>query len=445
MAGLAKPALWKAFIASFLVYLLPLVGPHGALPWGVALAAELSEGLGRRHPAWIAADVALALVMQGVAAGLFYWVFRRPGALRILALLAAVPALWALLMWSYMWAIPRFFLVEADSPPEVGAWEEHCRIQDAYLPDVKVPPDLSLEKAGRAFVARGPESRLGLLQTPGCEVADLGVTWTNYSPRIVSAAATGAILYTVHDRASDAWSWSVLGGPSETSISVVAPPNADSSQPVLSTDGKWVAWVVRSPAEDDGPKRPAVVVESLEGREAFTIELRPFSPSSFRLDHLDADSREVVVTRGETEFVGLGWDGTVRWGPWRPDAVEAWAGSRRSLGEGWAAWDAYREDEPYRLEWSMPRGRGVHTVRRGYRIQSAAVDPEGRFIALSVAGQYSFPMPDWIYVVDVAADEEVFRRELPQYSRSAAAFLGSDFFAYKDGDDVSVLRHARTP
>jgi hypothetical protein len=435
---MSRPLL-KAFVASFLVYLLPLVGPHIVLPWGAVVVAELTEGLNRRDPLWIAVDVSLAVTLQLLAVLLGYWYFRRASWKRFLALLPAVPVLWVALMWSYLVAIPRYFLIDANRSPEINTWAEQCRVANAYLPSVKAPADLSLEKAGRAFIARSPNSDLGILQMPGCKVNELGIRWSNYSPRIHSVAATGGVLYSLHNKASDEWTWWVLDGPGEQPTELTQPPHTEHPVPALSTDGQWVAWLQRIPLEKR-QTRPALFIEAVQEEEQLTIDLQPFAPSSFRLDHFDRDSGEVVLTRSEEEFVGIGLDGTLRWGPWNPEGVKAWAGTRRQLEDGWVVWDAYREDEPYRLEWSLPEGKGSYTVRRGYRIESVSVDPHGRYIAVGIAGRYRFAMPDSVYVLKTSDGSEVFRRYLPQYNRSQVAFLGSEFFAYKDGKDVSVLR-----
>ncbi len=440
---MSRPRL-KAFLASFLVYLLPLVGPHGALPWGVLIGAELIEGLGPRDPLWIAADVVLAAALQLAAAAMFYWYFLRPRWTKLMAFVPAVGGLWGLLMWGYLLAIPRYFLVAATAAPEIDDWIEECRVANAYLPDVDTPADLSLERAGRAFIARLPDSELAVLQMPGCQVSQLGIRWSNYSPRIHSVAATGAMLYSLHDRESDQWSWWVLDGPGSEPQALERPPHADSAEPLLATDGKWVAWVLREPGEAR-QTLPAVRIESVQAGEPVTIDLSPFAPASFRLDHLDVAAHEIVLTRNEEEFLGLGWDGAVRWGPWNPEGIKAWAGTRRRLGGGWVVWDAYRDEEPYRLKWSLPAGQGIHTAPRGYSISSAAVDPDGRFIAVSIEGRYTFAMPDAVYVLDTADSSEVFRRSLPQYSRSRVSFLGSEFFAYAERDAVRVVASRGLP
>ncbi len=148
----------------------------------------------------------------------------------------------------------------------------------------------------------------------------------------------------------------------------------------------------------------------------------------------------MTVARNEEEFLTLGRDGSVRWGPWNPPGLKAWAGTVRHLEEGWVAWDAYRDDEPYRLEWSLPSGAGTHQLPRGYGIQSAAVAPTGSYVALSIDGRYSFSMPDAVYVIRTSDGSEVFRKSLPQYNRSQVAFLTDEFFAYRDGNDVRALR-----
>ena len=156
--------------------------------------------------------------------------------------------------------------------------------------------------------------------------------------------------------------------------------------------------------------------------------------------HFDAQTDEVTVARSEEEFLTVGRDGTARWGPWNPEGLKAWAGTLRRLGDGWVAWDAYRDGEPYRLEWALPRGAGAHVLPRGYGIQSAAVDPLGRYIAISIDGQFSFSMPDAVYVLRTSDGSEVFRKSLPQYNRSQVAFLGEEFFAYSDEGGVRVLQ-----
>jgi len=434
-----SPPLKKATLASFLVYLLPLIGPHTLQPFGVVIAMELTEGVNQRGPLWIATDISLALALQFLAGLLVYWCFRNPGWKRFITLLSAIPLLWIALMWTYLQAIPRYFLVDASRNPEIATWPEECRVPNAYLPQIKTPANLSLEKAGRAFIARLPNSDLGILEMPGCEITELGIRWSNYSPRIHSVTATGAVLYSLHDKASDEWSWWVIEGTGAQPTEVTQPAHTQHPEPILSTDGEWVAWVQHIPAEGRRTQ-PALFIQSLNGAEPFTIDLQPFAPSTFRLHHFDYEGGEIVVTSREEDFLSINLDGTLRWGPWNPERIKAWAGTRRRLEDGWVAWDAYRDEDPYQLEWSLPQREGRHTIQRGYSIESAGVDPKGRYIAVSTGGRYTFSMPDSVYVLNTTDAQEVFRQYMPQYNRSQVAFLGSSFFAYKDGNDVRVLR-----
>jgi len=124
--------------------------------------------------------------------------------------------------------------------------------------------------------------------------------------------------------------------------------------------------------------------------------------------HFDAQADELTVAQNEKEFVTVGRDGTARWGPWNPEGLKAWA--------------------------------GTHELPRGYGIQSAAVDPLGRYIAISIDGRLSFSMPDAVYVLRTSDGSEVFRKSLPQFNRSQVAFLGEEFFAFSDERGVRVER-----
>jgi len=433
------PKLRNAVLASFLVYLLPIVGAHIAMPWGVALGAELTEGLNRRGPLWVAADVALSVVLQVLAGSVAYWFFAQPNWRRFLAVTAAVPTLWMGMMMGYLVLVPKYFLVDAVPSPDVATWEEACRVSNAELVDVNTPIDLSLERTRTAFVALTPDSDLALLRMPGCQVEQFSIRWSNASPRVHSVAATGAAIYSVHDKVANQWSWWVVSGPGGAPREISAPPHTDRTPPILSSDGEHVAWVARIPTEGKST-RPALIVLDLPTNELHEIDLQKFAPASFRLVHFDAQTDEVTVARNEEEFLTVGRDATARWGPWNPEGLKSWAGTLRRLEDGWVAWDAYRDAEPYRLKWSLPAGAGAHELPRGYGIQSAAVDPLGRYVAISIDGRLSFSMPDAVYVLKTSDGSEVFRKSLPQYNRSQVAFLGEEFFAYSDEGGVRVLQ-----
>ena len=74
-----RHARWWAFACSFLIYLLPLVGPHGAFTFALALVGEMAATGGGRPPLWLAADLALAVAVQAAAGLILYWFFSKLG------------------------------------------------------------------------------------------------------------------------------------------------------------------------------------------------------------------------------------------------------------------------------------------------------------------------------------------------------------------------------
>src|SRR2546425_10997647 len=111
---------------------------------------------------------------------------------------------------------------------------------------------------------------------------------------------------------------------------------------------------------------------------------------------------------------------------------------RRVGGNGWIAWDGYRDDAPYRLAWVLPAGRGVYRVPKGRSIVGVDVDAAGTLIALSVSGTLSIGgVRDAVVVLRAADGGEGFRRFPPRYPRPAVTFL--------DGGRVADPGRVRNP
>src|SRR2546422_545430 len=121
-----------AFACSFLVYLLPLVGPHAIWVFGTSLARELGGRGESRRPLWLATDVFLAVALQAAAGALFHWFFLGPGWRRGLGLVASVPAFLVVLHTVYLVVIPARFLIEPDRASERAAWPSECSVPDAW-------------------------------------------------------------------------------------------------------------------------------------------------------------------------------------------------------------------------------------------------------------------------------------------------------------------------
>ena len=86
-AGSSKRStLLKAFLASFAIYLIPIIGPHALWLLGEHLWMGLTRGGHGRVAGWIAMEWGLALALQLVAGALWYWFFARPKWWRLLPL-----------------------------------------------------------------------------------------------------------------------------------------------------------------------------------------------------------------------------------------------------------------------------------------------------------------------------------------------------------------------
>lgn len=435
-----KSAWWIAVLGSFAVYLFPLVLPHALVPWGAALFREIVGRPEGRDPLWIAADVGLALMVQGAAGLLLYWFLYRPAWHRFLALLAAVPIFFATVQWAYLVIIPSHFLIQADTAPEQGDWSVACTVPQAHLASVKSPVDLSLEQAAQAWVVFSEDLQLAVLQMPGCRLDKIDLIYSNVNPRISFVVPGGGTLYHRHEPRTLPRSTWYFSRPGVEPIALEEPLHHSKFDgwPILSTDGEWVAWIQRR--GDGHSSVPSVLIRAVRRLEEMELDLNGFAPGSFQLLALDMDVQEVTLARNLREFMGIGLDGKVRWGPVKPEGVTPQYSTFRRIGQGWVAWDGYKERDAYVVSWALSHGTGIHRIPKGRSINAVALDPEGKFIAVSVSGAYSVGNArDAVSVLRVADGSEVFRRYLPKHTRSQVAFLGPRSFAYSTRAEVRVM------
>lgn len=420
---------WPAFLASFFVYLLPLVGPHASWTIGITLAHDLSHAADRPF-LWVAANCLTALLLQAAAGWLAWWIFRG-GKWRMSALLAAVPALLIAANGLYLFLIPLAVLVERDSAPEQGEWPVACTAPDAALSPVRPALD-----PGVALIRRSQGIQFALLEMPGCRVRDLpaGIAYDN-----AYLAAGGALLHHAAGPAGGIqWWWT--RDPAGPPVAIAQKAAALDGMPILSRDGQWAGWTVRP-----RPEQPALLLQRLGAPEETVVSLQPLAPGNFSLLDLDSAARRLVVLRNDRELFALDWNGSAQPLPFDLAGVEPQTSTVRLLPSGWVAWDAYKEYEAYRVGWSLPGGRGTHRAPRGRSFNSVAADPAGRYVAVSIGGNLSIgSVPDPVYVLRAADGVTVFRRTLPQYARSQVAFLAGGFFAYTHSSgstsEVRVLR-----
>jgi hypothetical protein len=194
------------------------------------------------------------------------------------------------------------------------------------------------------------------------------------------------------------------------------------------------------------------MVRSLRNSEERSVSLQPLGRGSFVLLALDMNSEELTLfehyyATSQNKVFAIGLDGTERWGPLKAEGVEAQSTTFLQAGQGWVAWDAYRESGRYQIAWSLPRGPGKHEVRKGRGITAVAVDPSGTYVAVSVTTSLNVGhIRDSVYVLRASDGAAVFCHYLPTYTRSEVAFLGNSHFAYTDWDGAhSQVRVLQLP
>ena len=432
MSAPNRSAIWKAPLASFLVYLLPIVTVHILIPWGMILAMEISRGRGDGEALWVAADVALALGLQAAAGLLWFWYFRAPSWKRLGAVFATVPLFFAALQWLYLIVIPTWFLVEADIKAGKTPWVQQCSVPGHYLAAIKTPPALALANASEAWVAEVKSSRLGILRMPECGVLPVNLKWSNVNPRLASVAPGGRVVYATYERPTNAESWWYVGGPNQEPLQLEKPERTDRQQPILSSDGQWVGWLQRISGGPGRSQMQAILQNPLSGKE-LAVGLPRYPSGRFRLLSADLEAPSLFLEYDYRQFLRVGLDGSVLEEPWKPAGVKASGESLLRLADGWVAWDSYKDRGSYMVSWSVAKGVGQHRVLKGRRIRSLATDRDGRYVAVSVTIRLNIGnIQDAVYVLQTSDGSAVFRKYLPRYSRSQVAFFGSEFFAYSE-------------
>jgi hypothetical protein len=451
--GSSRGRLAKAFAGSLLIYALPLVGPHAVWLVGEYLFIDVSRTPGHKPLAWIALDFAAAVAAQGALALLLVWVLARRGVARFAILVASAPAFWLALEWTYLWALPSYFLMEADVARERSDWRTECFLPDVALATVRTPPDLPLERAARVWATESTGGSYALLEacsvTP---VAELGAAPLT-APFVL---ADGRALFGVWDRAAGHLTWWYAPGGGRPAARLGRPPaEPDRSTPILSDDGEWTAWKQYDPAATVPPSSEQIVLRSLDGERERVVALPPPGRAELELVGVDVKADRLTLFRREyatreSSLVTLDLSGATRGDPMRFAGVDAQSTTLLRVGDGWVAWDAYREDGRYRLRWRGTWGEGVHEVPLGRSITAVDAAPSGSYIAVSTTTALNIGrIRDSVFVLRARDGAEVFRRYLPTYARSRVAFLGDSRLAFDDREDerfgVRVLRIAAPP
>ena len=436
---------WVALLGSFGVYFIPLIGPHAAWFLGEAFVPGVN---GDRSLAWMAADVSVA-VMSQIAAGLaLYWSLAGSWARKFIWL-GIIPMTMALNVL-YLSAIPAFFLIEPDTASELNTWAEHCFVRAVELRSVRSSAIQTGQGARARWAARPPDGRDTLLRVPDCKTTDAVLPTPGKSPEgyldfftsLEFASPDGVAIVEQRDRRSNGRTWWTLTNPVAPLQRLAESSETFQSPPIISRRGDAVAYVITAP--DSGPPvlSHVLVRKATPGSVAFEaeIDLAPLGPASYVLLDVDAEAREVLLWRDGRPLI-VSFDGQARPVSFEPGDIRAQSSTYMRVGDGWVAWDAYKEDGPYQIGWSLGGRSGRHRTNTGRSVTSAAVDPTGSYIAISETTTLSIGNArDVVYVLRTEDGAAVFRRYLPRYSRSEVVFFEGGFLGYSDLEGTHILK-----
>ena len=442
---LNSKVIWKALIASFSVYLLPLATAHVVLVWGWAVFVEFFAGEGGRELLWLALDAGLAVALQGGAFILFVWIFSGRG-WRWLLLAPAIPVFAVVLNYAFFILLPSYFLIEAQTAPETGDWPVACRIDDATLLQLRKPATPDLARAQEAWI--GPAAAPGtwkLLRGTDCQLEETAHSRPSEGGSLVAVAAGGAALFTSLEGDPQVTRYWHLDPVSGAATELTPPPDLRYWPLVLSRDGKAVGWIEsRRPGQKWERRLKTREVASGREREVLLQGLDRGQPEILALDGFEGG---VLVFLYPGRVIGFDAEGNQAWGPIDTGEIKHVGQYFLRLDGGWVAWEIYREKGRVRFLWDLPSGSGRREVPKGSGITDLAVSPDGALIAVSTSTNLNIgDIRDSLFVLRSRDGAEVYRRYFRTYTRTRLAFLGPRHLAVtradleKGGSWIEVLR-----
>ena len=436
---------WVALLGSFGVYAIPLIGPHAAWFLGESLVATVASD---RSRAWVAADVSLALLSQ-IAVGLaIYWSLGGGWARKIIWL-GGLPLIVALNV-AYLSVIPATFLIEADRESEMNTWPEHCFVRAVALRPLRSSAVQTRPGARTWWAARAPDGRDTLLRVPECVTTDAVLPTAGKSPEgyldfftsLQFASPEGIAIVEQMDRRSTRRTWWALTDPVAPLLRLAESSATFESPPIISRRGDAVAYVTTVPGSGPPALSRVLVRKATPGSASLEadIDLAPLGPGSYVLLDVDAEAQEVLLWRDDRPLI-VGFDGQAHDVSFEAGDIHAQSTTYKRVGDGWVAWDAYKESGPYEIGWSFGGASGRHRTNAGRSVTSAAVDPTSAYIAISETTTLSIGNArDVVYVLRTDDGTTMFRRYLPRYSRSEVVFFEGGFFGYSDLEGTHILK-----
>jgi hypothetical protein len=244
------------------------------------------------------------------------------------------------------------------------------------------------------------------------------------------------------DRRSSRRTWWTLVDPTASLQRLAESTEAVETPPIISRRGDAVAYV-RTVTGSGPPVLSQVFVRRATAGSAAVeadIDLAPLGPASYVVLDVDSGARDVLLWRNEKPIV-VGFDGNARAVSFQPGDIRAQSTTYLRVGDGWVAWDGYRENGPYQIGWSLSNGSGTHRTNAGRSVTAAAVDPTGSYIAVSETTTLSIGSArDVVSVLRTDDGTVVFRRYLPRYARSQVVFFDGGFFGYSAFDGTRIVK-----
>lgn len=322
--------------------------------------------------------------------------------------------------------------------------EVACTVPGAALADVRTPFDLALERSGEAVLVRFDAPADGpmflLLRMPGCAVVPLAGGALPPGSQPMSVRPGGARLVTTARYPGGTPEWWYSPAPEIPLASVPAGAGGRvAGQPILSDDGAGAAWVEQQP----GAAQQTWHTRAFRGTGMRSGDTAAFGAGSYEALGFNPANGTLTLARNLTEIV----EADIRAGrasgpPLRPRDVASQPATFRRFPSGWFAWDAYREDTPWRAVWSVGGRGGRYEVDWSKMISHASVNPSGTHAALSLDTRFGrIPLGgEALVLVSLADGKEIFRKKLARFTRTRVAFLGDRHLAWTEEGAVVVAR-----
>ncbi|MDH3666991.1 MAG: hypothetical protein OEN23_08675 [Paracoccaceae bacterium] len=410
-------ALLSALVLSFTTYLIPIYHLHAGWLFLGSVLSGLNEA-STLSVAWVGAS----LLFQGIAFGLFFWLLISVRWSRFIVLLVSTPLFVIVANLSLLYAIPLLVLVETDTRPEVGALELECSIPDTTVAQVHSGSDLSLVRAGEAWLVVSPQRTRALLRMPGCALIALDVPIIGST--IDSVAPGGRLLHR-----GDSGELFFVSPETENLVPLTAPPVVSYWNPILSDDGLVLVWLERAHSEGGTGAHLLRTREISNGREQ-TVALELPARDQFTLIGARSQRGPFTLARFRNAVLSIDLHGKVVRGPISPNGIYDARWGFLWLEDGWVAWDGYREEGRSRIVWELPEGHGEAAMPRGRGIDSLSVAQDGRIIAVSISSNVRIGDAKSAVILFRTSDgAEIYRRYHPTLTRTNLAFLGSEHLA----------------